>query len=71
MKYAKRDRCDGGYVFVDYDDRLWKWKLWSCGTCNVLVLPYHSRKLSIPWLMRELKSKLDDYRYQRKRVRGN
>lgn len=54
-RYAKEKRCDNGRIQVDYDDKLWKWKLWPCNECNVLVLPYHSRKLSIPYLTYETK----------------
>lgn len=62
MKLAHRDRCDGGRIRVDYDNRWWAWKFWPCDTCNVLVLPYHSRKLSLPWLRWELKRKVRYWR---------
>lgn len=62
MKYAKVKRCPGGFLEVDYDDPWWAWKFWPCDTCNVLVLPYHSRKFSIPWLLYELKWKLRNLR---------
>lgn len=56
--YARVRRCKDGRIQVDYDDRWWAWKFWPCDTCNVLVLPYHSRKLSVPWLWWELKYKI-------------
>lgn len=39
-KYAKVHRCDNGFIQIDWEDKLWKWKFWPCNTCNVLVLPY-------------------------------
>lgn len=49
LKYAKRKRCDGGSIQVDWDDDWWAWKFWRCGKCNVTVLPYYSRKLSLAY----------------------
>lgn len=50
VKYAKRgSRCEGGHIAVDYDARLWKWRLWRCGTCDVVVLPYLVRWLDFGW----------------------
>jgi hypothetical protein len=46
-------RCDGGRINVDYQNRMWKWRAWSCNTCDVVVLPYASRWLSVPWWIRE------------------
>lgn len=54
-RFAKNVRCDGGRIAIDYDDKLRNWKFWPCDTCNVLVLPYHARKLSIPYMIYEIK----------------
>lgn len=62
VKFAKRKRCDGGSIRVNWDDPWWAWKFWPCEECNVLVLPYHSRKLSILWLLYELKWKIRNWR---------
>lgn len=61
-KCAKRDRCEAGRIDVDYDNKWWAWKFWPCDTCNVVVLPYHSRKLSIPYLIYEAKRKFRNRR---------
>lgn len=65
-RYAKRKRCEAGRIRVDYDDRWWAWKFWPCDECNVVVLPYHSRKLSIPFLVGEARWKLRNWREDRR-----
>jgi len=69
MKYAKRKRCDGGYIDVNWDDPWWEWKFWPCSKCNVIVLPYHANKLSITWLAYQLRRRYrnwrDDRQYRR------
>lgn len=47
-------RCDNGRIQVDYCARLWKWRFWGCGSCGVIVLPYHASKLSPWWWWRQL-----------------
>jgi hypothetical protein len=49
MRFAKVKRCDGGRIQVNYDARLWKWRPWRCGTCNVVVLPYMTRWVDLTW----------------------
>jgi len=46
-KYAKTHRCNNGKVQVDYEDKLWTLKFHRCNFCNVLVLPYFTRWLSL------------------------
>lgn len=70
-KYAKVKRCDDGRIEVDYDNRWWAWKFWPCDTCNVLVWPYHTRKLSLPWWKFELTHRHEGWRNDREwRRRG-
>lgn len=70
-KYAKVKRCKDGRIEVDYDNRWWAWKFWPCDTCNVLVWPYHTRKLSLPWWKFELTYRYEGWRNDREwRRRG-
>jgi len=47
-KYAKNeDRCDSGSIRIGPDpDRswssvpFWKWRVWKCNTCDVVIWPY-------------------------------
>lgn len=50
LRYAKAERCDGGYITVNYDARLWKWRTWRCNKCDVVVLPYITRWLDPTWI---------------------
>lgn len=44
MRYAETNKCPNlGYVAVDYDERLWRWRLHRCNKCGVLVLPTNIR----------------------------
>lgn len=49
MRSAKVDRCEGGRIQIDFDDRWWRWKFHHCGTCDVVVWPYHARWLDPRW----------------------
>lgn len=47
--FAKRTRCqEVGYIQT-YDRRAWKWRFARCNQCDVIVWPYVTRYLSIPW----------------------
>lgn len=63
MKYAKRQRCKGGRIVVDYERPLWRWRFHRCDTCGVIVLPYHSHWLDptdwnwrVRWQLRRLRT---------------
>lgn len=64
-KYAKVQRCADGRIQVGYDDKWWAWKFWPCDECNVVVWPYHLRKLSPWWLKYELGRRYRNWRYER------
>lgn len=50
MKFARVDRCEGGHVQSDPNERLWGWRFHRCDTCDLIVLPYHIRWLDASWL---------------------
>ena len=54
-KYPRGEsRCQGGHIQVDYEGS-WRWKFWPCNTCNVVVWPYVTRWLSVPWWTHQLR----------------
>lgn len=57
LRYAKRDRCDGGYVTVDYDKRCWTWRSHRCNKCRVIVLPYRVRWFDPSWWWSSIRSR--------------
>jgi hypothetical protein len=64
-RYPRHDsRCDGGRIQVDYDAPLWRFRTWRCNTCDVVVLPYATRWLSVPWLLAETRCWLRDLPYR-------
>jgi hypothetical protein len=63
-RYAKVQRCDSGRVQVDYDAPLWKWRMWPCGTCPVVVLPYVIRWAEPRWWLYTLHSRASEIRYR-------
>ena len=50
MKFAKSDRCDSGYILIDYDARLWELRFHQCPVCKVWILPDVVRWLDPHWL---------------------
>lgn len=56
-------RCGSGRINA-YDARLWKWRFWPCNTCDVVVWPYVTRYLSLPWLIAEARSALREVAYR-------
>lgn len=52
MKYAKVERCAGGYVQVDYERPLWKWRIHRCNKCGVYVLPFMVGHFAPTWHIR-------------------
>lgn len=70
MRYAKRDRCDGGSLarVIDYDGRWWRWRTHVCPTCEVLVLPYVVRYVDWRWYWSSVRSRVGLWwRYDRPR----
>lgn len=68
MRYAKVRRCDSGYIrYFDEErtDRLWKWRLYRCQKCRVIVLPYMTRWLDWRWLRHTVTWHIDNWRYER------
>lgn len=63
-KYARVKRCEGGYLIDVYERPLWKWRFHRCSKCDVLVLPYVSRWLSVPNLIHEVRWKIRDLAYR-------
>lgn len=61
-------RCDSGRIQVDYSARWWRFRFWRCNECDVVVWPYATRCLSVPWLFWELRCWLRDlpYRWERR-----
>lgn len=53
--FAKKNRCDEGRI--SFDKKMWKWRFHGCDKCNVIVWPYVTRYLSIPWLIWKLRRK--------------
>jgi len=59
-KFARVQRCDGGRIRT-YDPvtgrsvRGWRWRFLRCDKCNVVVWPYVTRYLSVPWLWWKLR----------------
>jgi hypothetical protein len=46
---AKVQRCEGGHINFDPEQRLWKWRLHRCDKCDVVVLPYVIRWVDPCW----------------------
>lgn len=42
-------RCPAGHIQVDYEAALWRFRFWPCDSCDVLVWPYATRWLSVPY----------------------
>jgi hypothetical protein len=63
LKYAKEDRCLHGGLMLSKSQgdpkykRLWKFRFMRCDTCDVIVLPYYSKYLSVFWLWTIFKSR--------------
>lgn len=52
--FAKTQRCDGGYIQAS-GRRLWEWRFARCNKCSVVVWPYMTRYLSVPYLLYRLR----------------
>ena len=57
LKFAKKIKCDGGYITVHYPfKKRLKWRFASCNKCDVIVFPYHIRWIDPSWWKSEIKS---------------
>lgn len=45
--YGRADRCISGRISVDYEARLWQWRMWRCTACDVITLPYVVRWVDV------------------------
>lgn len=63
MRYARKVRCDGGHVHIDYDRRGWQWRTHRCCLCGLLVLPYVIRWIDPRWLSYWASTTWRDARY--------
>lgn len=53
LRYARVRRCDNGYLKTYDEDGmlpLWRWRLYRCPKCQVIVLPYMTRWLDWRWV---------------------
>lgn len=51
-RYARVRRCDNGHISYHNEERLyhlWKWRLYRCPKCRVIVLPYVTRWADWRW----------------------
>lgn len=45
------DRCEGGYLQIDWEARFVRWRFWKCNKCDVVIWPWHTRWLDPTWVM--------------------
>lgn len=72
LRYAKRDRCDGGRIIPlrggnstgIYEGHWWPLRINRCDTCDVIVLPSAVRWLDWRWLRCALHSSWRDLRWR-------
>lgn len=65
VKYPRGEsRCDNGRIALDFEAPLWKWRMWRCNTCDVIIWPYMIRYLSVPWLAYEIRCVVREIRYR-------
>jgi hypothetical protein len=64
LRYARVRRCDNGYIETGHV-RLWKWRLYRCPKCRVIVLPYMTRWLDWRWLRYRAERGVSDWKYER------
>lgn len=48
-KSAKHTRCEAGRIQVTWSAPAWQWRFFRCDRCDVIVWPYITRYLSVPW----------------------
>lgn len=49
FRFAKVDRCNNGFLDIDYDKPYWKWLVYRCSICRAVVLPYYIRWVDPSW----------------------
>lgn len=66
MRYARRERCEDGYLEIDWGARLpsWRWRFHRCPVCGVLVLPQVVEYLDLRFWGWKVRSWVRDVRWK-------